>query len=122
MQTQTREFYHGANGDKILHIIRLGVLWPDAEHKLYFSPWRFDSVLMHGGDMKRNATFATKLQVKIPEDAVLKQQPTEGVPDTLIITTSRPLEAVVLELYIREPGGSTVKVLRGIQGITEYLA
>ena len=48
-----RDLYHGTNGDNILRIIRLGTLEPNAEGKLFFSQWRFDSVLMHGPDSRR---------------------------------------------------------------------
>ena len=118
---QIRELYHGTNGDNILHIIRLGVLWPNGEGKIYFSEGQFDSVLMHGADMKRKATFAIKLRVTFPETAALQLAATMGVADTLIVKTGVPVEAEVLELYVREPGGSTVKVVKGVREITEYL-
>jgi hypothetical protein len=51
---QVRDLYHGTNGDNILEIIRLGVLKPNTEDKLFFSEWRFDSVL-HGADSRRKA-------------------------------------------------------------------
>ena len=61
---QVRDLYHGTNGDNILEIIRLGVLKPNTEDKLFFSEWRFDSVL-HGADSRRKAAFAVKLRVTI---------------------------------------------------------
>jgi len=118
---QTRDVYRGTDGDTILYIIRFGVIRPNFEQKLYFSQWHFDSVLMHGTDMKRKITLAVKLRVTIPSTAVVEQKPTDGVADTLIVETSMPLQAEVLELYVREPGAGTVKTIKGARDITQYL-
>ena|ERR1700730_14452569 len=119
---QIRELYHGTNGDNILQIIRHGMLRPNAEGKMFFSEQKFDSVLMHGADTKRKATFAVKLRVTILTTAALQQAATAGVSDTLIVTTAMPLQVQVLELYVREPRASTVKTIRGIPDITKYLS
>jgi hypothetical protein len=110
---QIRELYHGTTGDNILQIIRLGVLKPNMEGKLFFSEWRFDSVLMHGADLRRKASFAIKLRVTIVPPAVLQQTATAGVSDTLIVSTTMPLRVQVLELYVREPRATTVRTIRG---------
>lgn len=119
---QIRELYHGTNGDNILQIIRFGMLRPTAEGKIFFSEWRFDSVLMHGADRRRGATFAVKLRVTIPTTSTLQQGTTAGVSDTLIVATTMPLPVQVLELYVREPRATTVKTVRGIPDITKYLS
>jgi hypothetical protein len=117
-----RELYHGTNGDNILKIIREGALRPTVGGKLYFSERRFDSVLMHGADRKRQAAFAVKLRVSIPTNAALLRTTTAGVADTLVVTTSMSLHAQVLELYVRGPGASTVETIRGVPDITKYLS
>jgi hypothetical protein len=119
---QVRDLYHGTNGDNILEIMRLGVLKPNLQGKLFFSEWRFDSVLMHGADSRRKATFAVKLRVTIVPPAVLQQAATAGVSDTLIVSTTLPLRAQVLELYVREPRATTVKTIRGTAEIVKYLS
>ncbi len=119
---QVRELYHGTNGDNILEIIRLGVLKPNIEGKLFFSQWRFDSVLMHGADSRRKVAFAVKLRVTILSCATLQQVATAGVLDTLIVSTAMPLPVHVLELYGREPRSSTVKTIRGTAEIIKYLS
>ena len=119
---QVRDLYHGTNGDNILEIIRLGVLKPNTEDKLFFSEWRFDSVLMHGADSRRTAAFAVKLRVTIAPPAVLEQVATAGVSDTLVVSTKMPLRVEVLELYVREPRASTVKTIRGTAEIKKYLS
>jgi hypothetical protein len=118
---QTRDLYHGTTGDNILEIIRQGRLRP-AAGKIYFSERRFDSVFMHGADRKRKATYAVKMRVTIPTAASLQQAATAGVSDTLIITTEMPLQVQILELYIREPRGSTVTTIRGAREITKHLS
>jgi hypothetical protein len=112
---QIRELYHGTNGDNILRIIRQGIIMPNIDEKIFFSEGRFDSVLMHGPDEKRRSTFALKLRVTIPSEAVLQKTVTFGVDDTLVISTRTPLPVCVLELYIRQPGASVVKIIQAQQ-------
>jgi hypothetical protein len=119
---QVRELYHGTNGDNILEIVRQGVLRPNQDGKIYFSERRFDSVLMHGADAKRRATFAVKVRVTIPPTAGLTRSPTAGVADTLVVATSVPLPAEVLELYVREPRARTAKTVKGRTEIAKYLS
>jgi hypothetical protein len=119
---QVRDLYHGTNGDNILEIVRLGFLKPNTEGKLFFSEWRFDSVLMHGADLRRKAAFAVKLRVTIAPPAVLQQVATAGVSDTLIVSTTMPLRVQVLELYVRESRSSAVKTIRGTSEIKKYLS
>jgi hypothetical protein len=119
---EIRELYHGTNGDNVLEIMRHGVLRPNADGKVYFSQWRFDSVLMHGGDQKRKATFAVKLRVTIPSTAAVEQDKTPGVLDTLVVTTGRTLDVQVLELYVREPRASTIKTIKGMTEVRKYLS
>jgi hypothetical protein len=119
---QVRDLYHGTNGDNILEIIRLGAIKPNTDGKLCFSEWRFDSVLMHGADMRRKATFAIKLRVTIAPPAVVQHAATAGVADTLIVSTTMPLRVQVLELYVREPRASNVKAIKGTAEIKKYLS
>ena len=119
---ETRDLFHGTNGDNILTIMREGLLRPNREGKIYFSERRFDSVLMHGADMKRKATFAVKLRVTIPTTASVSRAATAGVADTVLVTTTLPLKAEVLELYIREPRGTSVTTLRGRIEIAKFLS
>jgi hypothetical protein len=119
---QIRDLYHGTNGDNIFQIIRLDVVRPNAQGKIFFSEWRFDSVLVHGADTKRKVTFAVKLRVTILVTAALQQTATAGVSDTLIVSTTVPLKVHVLELYVRDPRASTVKTIRGVPEITKYLS
>jgi hypothetical protein len=119
---QIRELYHGTNGDNILEIIRGGELKPNSEGRIYFSEARFDSVLMHGADTKRNATFAVKLRVTIPPTAGLERSRTPGVVDTLVIRTPVPVRVDVLELYVREPRAAVFKTVKGKQEIVRYLS
>src|SRR5262249_40689546 len=119
---QVRDLYHGTNGDNILEIIRVGVLKPNADGKLFFSEWRFDSVLMHGADMRRKAAFAIKLRVTIVPPASLQQMATAGVSDTLVVSTTMPLRVQVLELYVREQRASNITIIRGAAEIKKYLS
>ncbi len=119
---QIRELYHGTNGDNILHIIHQGVLRPNPEGKIYFSESRFDSVLMHGADTRRKATFALKLRVTIPATVALQKDATQGVSDSVIVTTAMPLAVQVLELYVRELRATTVTTMKGLSDIKKYLS
>jgi hypothetical protein len=119
---QNRDLFHGTTGDNILAILRKGAIWPDLDGKIYFSEWRFDSVLMHGADRKRKAAYAVKIRVTIPSTATPQKTSTPGVTDTLVITTPVPLRCDVLELYIREARSRTVKKIAGEAAIKEYLS
>ena len=119
---QIRDLYHGTNGDNILQIIRSGLITPNADGKIYFSERHFDSVLMHGADIKRKATFAVKLRVTIPGTAALQQAATAGVADTLIVATTESLQVQILELYVREPRASVVKTIKGVAEIKRCLS
>jgi hypothetical protein len=116
-----RELYHGGNGDKILEIIQSGQIQPDWEHKLYFSEDR-DSAFMHGPDSKRKLTFVVKVRVQIPPETNLERTATPGVSRTLKLTTSTPIRAEVLELYIRTPRSSTVQVVHGSSQVQRFLS
>jgi hypothetical protein len=116
-----RHLYHGTSGDNILEIIRQHALRPNEAGKLYFSEFRFDSVLMHGGDMRRKATFAIKVMVTIPPEVVLQRTATQGVSDTLVITTGEPLKVQVVELFVRRPRAATTEVIKGEANIIKYL-
>jgi hypothetical protein len=115
-----RYLYHGANGDNILSIIRARQMRP-ANGEIFFSQHRFDSVLMHGADLKRRATFAVKLRVCLPPNATLEQRATHGVADTLIVHTTEPVSVEVVELYVREPRSAGVQTIRGTEDITQFL-
>lgn len=119
---EIRDLFHGTDGDTINAIMREGQLRPNSDGNIFFSEWRFDSVLMHGADIKRKATFAVKLRVSIPPDARVTRAATPGVADTLIIATSAPLQAEVLELYIREPRMTTVNTVKGRTEIANFLS
>jgi hypothetical protein len=119
---QLRDLFHGTNGDNLAAIMREGQLRPNRDGKIYFSEHRFDSVLMHGADVKRKATFAVKLRVSIPPTATVGRAATAGVADTLVVATSTPLKAEILELYVREPGAATVKTIRGRSEIAKFLS
>lgn len=108
-----RDLYHGTTGDNILNIMREQAIKPNAEGKVFFSEWRYESVLMHGADRVRQATYAIKVRVVIPATAIVQRGATPGVADTLAVATGVPIAAEVLELYIRMPGAAEVEVVRG---------
>lgn len=108
-----RNFYHGTSGDTILRIIRERLVRPNSDSKIFFSERSFESVLMHGADVKRKETYAIKVRVTIPEGVTLQRSATPGVADTIVAVTSSPLPAEVLELYIRPPRGAAVRIIQG---------
>jgi hypothetical protein len=116
-----RELYHGGNGDKILQILDSRQMQPDSQHKIYFCESRYESVLMHGGDLKRKLTLAIKVRVQLPSGTALTRAPTPGVADTITITTAVPIHAEVLELYVRKPKAVAVEVVRGATDIRKFL-
>jgi len=120
---QIRHLYHGADGDKILGILTWREIRPNETGEVFFSEWRPESVFMHGADRRRRASFATRLEVSIPHDLVQERRSTPGVLDTLVIRTSRPLRARVLELHVRRlhEGGAEVERVIGETAIRRFL-
>jgi hypothetical protein len=117
----THDLYHGTNGDHILEILRDGRMRPDTDGKIYFAEYRYDSVLMHGGDLKRMLALAVKVRVAIPQGAGLERAATPGVADTLVLVTAQPVPAEILEMYVRRPRASEVEVVRGAARIQAFL-
>ena len=116
-----RDLYHGTTGDDILQILRDNAIKPNRDQKIFFSEWRYESVLMHGADLKRKATYAIKVRATVPDNARVQKVATPGVADTLVVITVEPLAVEVLELYIRKPGAVQVQVVRGRAGIEAAL-
>jgi hypothetical protein len=119
---EVRDLFHGTNPDNILAMTREGLLRPNRDGKIYFSERRFHSVLMHGANMKRKATFAVKVRVTIPPTANAARAATAGVADTLFVTTTLPRKAEVLELGIREPRPTSVTTVKGKADIANFLS
>jgi hypothetical protein len=117
-----RLLYHGTNGDAILGIIDSGMIKPN-HGRIFFSEWNWQSVLMYGPDFKRNAAFAVRLKVHIPEVGRFATS-TPGVADTLVVMTRLSLRAEVLELYIRRPtpDGMEVEHIFGAGPIRTFLS
>lgn len=121
---EIRQLYHGADGDKILSILTWKEIRPNRFGELFFSERRPESVFMHGADSRRRAAFAVRLEVTIPEQVQQDRRTTPGVPDTLVLKTIRPLQAKVLELYVRrlsEAGGEVYQFV-GEHEIRRFLA
>jgi hypothetical protein len=102
----TRQIYHGANGDKILSIIRTGKMNPDRQNEIFVSDISYDRarLFMHGADTRRKAAFVIKIEATIPPGLSSYRKPTPGVPNTLVLVTSVPIPVKVLELYVRKQG------------------
>jgi hypothetical protein len=117
-----RLLYHGTNGDAILGIIESRAIKPN-QGRIFFSEWNWQSVLMHGADSQRKAAFAVKVEVQIADDVASFVTGTAGVADTLVVMTTRPLPAEVLELYIRRPtpDGMEIEHIAGARPIRTFL-
>jgi len=116
-----RELYHGTTGDNILGIMHTRSLRPGVDGTLFFSENRFESVLMHGADRRRGASFAVKMRVHLPPGVTTERIATPGVVDTLSVRTTFPILADVLELYVRQARASSVQVIRGAADIQRFL-
>jgi len=116
--------YHGANGDKILGIIKSKKMNPN-QGKIYLAKNDFDQALMHGGDRSRKANFVIEVELTFDFKKVREQfESTKGVQSTKLLTTAYPVEAKVLKLFIRKPdgeGGFVFDEISGEQEIINYL-
>ena len=116
-----RTLFHGTDGDSILQLLKTRQMQPDSEGRIFFSENKFESVLMHGGDLKRKLTFAVKVQVHVPNDAALHRKATPGVDDTLVLITRIPVRVDVIELYVRRPRAGAVETYHGAPAIERFL-
>jgi len=78
-------------------------------------------VFMHGGDLKRKLTFAVKVQVQVPPSVRSERKATPGVDDTLVLLTNAPIQAEILDLYVRKPRAAAVEEVHGERAIERYL-
>ena len=115
------DLFHGTDGDAILSIIRDSSIRPSSDHKIFFSE-RFDDALQHGADLKRKLTFAFKAQVSLPSTASLERTSKPGNPLTVIVTTTMPVPATILELYVRTPHQQGLQVVKGLAAIKAFLS
>jgi len=123
----TRYFYHGANGDNILSIVRTGNMKPDRQNEIYFCDVEYDrrNLYGHGGDSRRKAAFVIKVEADVPPHVKYYRKATPGVLNTLVLLTPSPLPVRVLEMYVRKPdGGGFVEEgpIRGAVAIIHYLS
>jgi hypothetical protein len=116
-----RTLFHGTDGDSILQLLKTRQMHPDSEGKMFFSENKYESVLMHGADLKRKLTFAVKLQVNVPNGTVLQKMTTPGVTDTLVLVSRVPIRVEVLELYVRRPRATAVETFHGAAAIERFL-
>jgi hypothetical protein len=97
----TREVYHGVNGDKMLLLLRTGHLIPDGQGRLFFAQSEYANTFMHGADVKRGGALAFKLRIQIPDGATTQNHTTPGVRDTIVLKTTKQVKFEVLEMYFR---------------------
>jgi len=113
--------YHGTNGDNILGIIESGKMRPGADGRIFFARDDWTSAFMHGGDRKRRAAFAIRVQVDIPDGALLQRTSTQGVKNTWVVMTTKALPVEISELFVRNRPGEPVIRILGPTAISEYL-
>jgi hypothetical protein len=116
-----RTLFHGTDGDSILQLLKTRQMRPDSEGRMFFSEHKYESVLMHGADLKRKLTFAVKLQVHVPNEAAFQRTTTPGVDDTLVLVCRVPLRVDVLELYVRRPRSTAIETFHGAAAIERFL-
>jgi hypothetical protein len=116
-----RTLFHGSDGDSILQLLKTRQMQPDPEGRIFFSEHRYESVLMHGADLKRKLTFAIKMHVYVPNEAALQKKATPGVDDTVVLISRAPVRVDVLELYVRRPRATAIETFHGAAAIERFL-
>jgi len=121
-------YFHGTEGDSIRQILDSGLIQPNEQGEIFFSRYNWQSCLMHGTDPKRKASFVIKIEVEAPPDTGRVFSETPGVRDTVVLRTTHPIPATVLELYVRgkmqrdseEP--ASLQIIKGHEAIRRFLA
>jgi hypothetical protein len=117
-----QELYHGAKGDKILAIMREGVIHP-GNGEICFGKFEseYPNLFQYGADTARSASFVVKVRVQLPEHSSLKPLLRNGAPrDSWVVNTRIPLKAEVLELFVRGRVGEPVQKFAASQ-VADYL-
>ena len=112
-------FFHGADGDTILEILRTGVLLPDGRHEIYGSMWRYESIFCYGADTARGTAFVIQVLADLPS---VRRRQTPGEPLTLVVVSDEPVPVEVLTMYVRELPAGTAAVVHGPAAIRAYLS
>ncbi len=95
------ELFRGMTGDDILEILNRKWIRPNRHGEIYFGERQFERVIAFGADRRRKKAFAVRVMVTVPKEAKVARCATQGVPDTVVITTPKPLRAQVLEMHVR---------------------
>ena len=96
----TRKLFHGANGDKILHILKIGKITPDSQNEIYFDESNYANCFVHGADSKRKSSFVLAVEVEL-DNIHYYRASKPGNPTTLVVNTPMPFPVKVLGMYIR---------------------
>ena len=116
----TPVWYHCADGDKILQIMREGKMRPH-HGEVFYSSSGFAGCFAMGADRKRKACFVMKLRCHIPDGIEIQSRST-NVPGTKVVLTTAPIQVEVLELYVRPAKASSVETIKGSSAIRQYLS
>jgi len=113
-------WYHGANGDNIIQIIREGKMRPN-NGQIFYSSSGYSGCFAMGADLKRRACYVIQVRCQIPNDVRVENRST-NVPGTKVVLTSSPITVEVLELYIRAAKATTVSIVKGRSAIEKYFS
>jgi hypothetical protein len=117
-----QELFHGAKGDKILAILREGVIHPN-NGEIYFGRYESEchNLFQYGADTSRSAAFVIKVRVQLHEHGNLKPVSRAGAPrDAWVVHTQVPIKAEILELLVRVRPGEPLLRFRARE-IADYL-
>jgi RHS repeat-associated protein len=87
------EAHHGADGDKILHMLNTGKMVSDSSGQIFLSGQQADT-FVHGADRARSAAFSVKVEVRVPPGGRIERTSRQGNPHTTIVHTPEPNQPV----------------------------
>jgi hypothetical protein len=92
--------FHGADGDRILAIVKSRVLLPSAGF-IYLGATA-EMTYMHGVDLRRRAAYSLELRVRV-DPSMVTRMATPGTPLTIRIETLDEVPIEVVSLRVRRP-------------------
>jgi hypothetical protein len=95
-----RKLWHGADGEKILHILKTGNILPDSQNEIYFDESNYANCFVHGTDSKRKSSFVLAVEAELEGIHFYRAQK-PGNPTTLVVKTPTPFPIKVLGMHIR---------------------
>lgn len=119
---QTITVFHGADGDKIIHILSSGRIPKSSDGWTYLNAGSMADAFFHGADTRRKKSFVLQVVVTLPsEPGSVERTSTPGVRNTIKVKGDAPVRVEMMYTRVGTRGEFAVETIRGDAQIRAYL-